>query len=213
MEAPIELYGRMLTLTASGHDPRPRVRLAGGDCTRVPLERWLGDVSESDELVVRCATAPVLDVGCGPGRLLAALAAAGKPALGVDPCAAAVRLARERGVATLGSVFDLDAAHGAWATVLLLDGNIGIGASPVVLLRRCGELLRANGEVVAEVGPPGTPSHAATVRLEGAGAVSAWFRWGRVSVDALPSLADEAGLSLRRTLHHEGRWFGLLTRP
>jgi SAM-dependent methyltransferase len=208
----MELYGRMLTLTAKGHDPSPRVRVAGGGCQPVPLERWLGEVSSSDELVVRCAIAPVLDVGCGPGRLLAALDAAGKPALGVDPSAAAVRLARERGVATLGSVFDFDAAHGAWATVLLLDGNIGIGASPVVLLRRCSELLRPHGQVVAEVGPPGTPSDAATVRLEGAGAVSAWFRWGRVSVDALAGLADEAGLSLRRTLHQEGRWFGVLTR-
>jgi SAM-dependent methyltransferase len=209
----MELYGRLLTMTARGHDPRPRVRLAGGGCAPVPLERWLGGVSAGDELVLRCATAPVLDVGCGPGRLLAALAAAGKPALGIDPCTAAVRLASERGVATVGSVFDLDAEPGAWGTVLLLDGNIGIGGSPVALLRRCAELLRRRGQVVAEVGPPGTPSHATTLRLEGAGAVSAWFRWGRVSVDALGGLGDEAGLHLSRTLHHEGRWFGVLTRP
>jgi hypothetical protein len=51
-----------------------------------------------------------------------------------------------------GSVF----AHvdGPFATLLLLDGNVGIGGDPVALLRRSRDLLEPGGVVLAEVGEP-----------------------------------------------------------
>src|SRR5439155_8036 len=81
-------------------------------------------------LLARCS-GPTLDVGCGPGRLVAALAAAGLPTLGVDISAEAVRQARRRGApAQRTCVFTPIAGEGAWQHLLLADGNIGIGRCP-----------------------------------------------------------------------------------
>src|SRR5205823_333854 len=81
------------------------------------------------------AVGPVLDVGCGPGRHVLALARRGVLAVGVDVTPAAVRYARARGAPVFrGSVFAAVPGVGHWRTALLLDGNIGIGGRPVVLL-------------------------------------------------------------------------------
>ena len=68
---------------------------------------WCRDAIAGDAaLLGRCA-GPTLDVGCGPGRLTGALTGAGRPALGIDVSAAAVRLARRRGaIALRRDVFD-----------------------------------------------------------------------------------------------------------
>ena len=114
----------------------------------------------------------MLDVGCGPGRLLAALAAEGRAATGIDISPVAVRLARRRGgQAICASVFSPLLEAGAWRSVLLLDGNVGIGGDPERLLARVAELLTPGGEAIVEVEPPGGGATVLGVRLEGAGAV------------------------------------------
>ena len=84
----------------------------------------------------------MLDLGCGPGRHLAALRALGKRGLGVDLSPVAVALARDRGADAINGSLWAN-VPGTWRTILLLDGNIGIGGNPVALLRRAGELLAA----------------------------------------------------------------------
>jgi len=64
------------------------------------------------------------------------------------------------------SVFEPLPGERRWATVILLDGNIGIGGDPVVLLSRVTELLAADGMAVVEVEPPGATSTTMTVRVE-----------------------------------------------
>ena len=66
-------------------------------CCALPLARWLGPAGAVDERVLERARGPVLDVGCGPGRHVHALARRGVLALGVDVSPVAVRLARARG--------------------------------------------------------------------------------------------------------------------
>src|SRR5277367_1650881 len=74
-----------------------RVRYADGRDLPLAIARWCSEPDAADlALLDRCAD-PTLDVGCGPGRLVAALSAAGRQALGVDVAAAAVRLARGAG--------------------------------------------------------------------------------------------------------------------
>src|SRR5207237_8080187 len=78
---------------------RPRLLLSDdGHARPAALRRWLGPVTEVDERVLERAVGPVLDVGCGPGRHVHALAGRGVLALGVDVSPAAVRLARRRAV-------------------------------------------------------------------------------------------------------------------
>jgi SAM-dependent methyltransferase len=155
----------------------------------------------------------VLDIGCGPGRHVAALAALGHDALGLDLSPVAVRIARARGAeAILRSVFADVPRAGRWRTALLLDGNVGIGGAPAALLARARALVAPGGAVLVETGPPGTPTRRVRVRLECPDAVSPWFGWATVGADGIAPLACAAGLRLRTTFRVGGRTFCELER-
>ena len=92
------LYGRLLASAAQhGLAPSAGIRLADGRLEPLPIDRWLADADAVDEQILAGVEAPVLDLGCGPGRHLAALRAAGKRGLGVDLSPVAVEIARGRG--------------------------------------------------------------------------------------------------------------------
>ena len=65
--------------------------------------------------MARCS-GPTLDIGCGPGRLVAALAKSGIDALGIDISSAAVARARRLGgKARRCSVFGPVPREGSWS--------------------------------------------------------------------------------------------------
>jgi SAM-dependent methyltransferase len=153
----------------------------------------------------------VLDVGCGPGRHVHALARHGVLAVGIDISPAAVALARRRGAAVLeGSIFDRIPGAGMWRTALLLDGNIGIGGCPDALLARLAGLLAPGGTVLAELDRPGTGVVRSRVRIEDGELVGDWFAWARVAVDAVDGPARAAGLRVAARWHDGARWFAEL---
>jgi SAM-dependent methyltransferase len=208
--AAVEVYGRALERPAQALV----VRAADGSELQAEVERWLAPVTEVDLRVLDRVAGPVLDVGCGPGRHVGALAARGVLALGVDLSPHAIRIARRHGALVLErSIFDGLPGAGAWGSALLLDGNIGIGGRPVALLRRLRTLVRRGGAVLVELGPPGTGAEAIRARLEHGGAVSDWFDWARVAVDAIERPAAEAGLAPAERWCDGGRWFALLRAP
>lgn len=185
--------------------------------TVIPLDvvRWRSEPDGADLAVIETVRDPVIDIGCGPGRITAALAAAGRVALGIDPSHAALDEARRRGAPVLRrSVWEPLPGEGRWATALLLDGNIGIGGDPPALLRRVAALLHAGGHGVVEVEPPGAPTETLTVRLHPGGeAAGPPFRWARVGVDAVASLAARSGMALAAVDRAGGRWFARLVKP
>ncbi|WP_205695966.1 methyltransferase domain-containing protein [Conexibacter sp. SYSU D00693] len=182
-----------------------------GRTSRVPLARWVEDVDDVDRRVLATVRGPVLDLGCGPGRHLRALRAMGVAALGVDRSAGALRLVREAGLLVLeGDVLDPPPMAGAWGTVLLLDGNIGIGGDPLVVLRRAAEALAPGGLVVAELAAERGGVVVRPLRLEGDGHVGEWFCWATVGADALEELAGRAGLAVAGRRQDGGRWFAWL---
>lgn len=188
------------------------VRAEDGSCRHLPLEQWLGPLLVEDAAVLDRAVGPVLDVGCGPGRHVLALARRGVLAVGVDVTPGAVRRARARGAAVVqGSVFAPIPGEGEWRTALLLDGNVGIGGRPVTLLRRLGGLLRGDGKVLCELDGAGAPTRSELIALQNAdGARSAWFPWARVSIDAVGELARRVGMELEDAWEQEGRCFAEL---
>lgn len=206
--APAEVFGGALQQGALW------IRREDGSRRPVPVERWLGPSGPADARMLERADGPVLDVGCGPGRHVVALARRGVLAVGVDIAPAAVRFARSSGATVmLGSVFDPIPGARHWRTALLLDGNIGIGGSPVALLARLRTLLRADGAVLCELDPPGSVTRSELVALEdGGGDRSEWFAWARVSVDGIEPLAGRAGLRVSECWQDEGRWFTRLCR-
>jgi SAM-dependent methyltransferase len=210
---PIELYDGALTSHADDTTMALSLRYADGRLLPVDVSRWRGPIGAADaELLDRCVD-PTLDVGCGPGRLVAALAAAGSVALGVDVAESAVDLARVAGAQVVRrSVFEPLPSEGSWRSVLLADGNIGIGGDPIRLLRRCRELLAPGGQVLVELDPPGWPSTCVNVRLETAHEHSEWFTWAHVSSDTVDLPAAAAGLQVVERWMREGRWFACLAR-
>ena len=212
------LYGRLLAsavahLLGDGPEPHARLRLADGRLEPLPLDRWVAPADETDIAVLEGVEAPVLDLGCGPGRHLAALRKAGKRGLGVDLSPVAVRLARGRGADAInGSLWSQVPRAGSWRTILLLDGNIGIGGAPILLLRRAAELLAPAGAIVVETDPRGAPTARVKVRLEAPGVVSEWFRWARVGVDGVAEVAARAGLEVEAVRVLAGRTFVTLRR-
>lgn len=205
--SPTELYERGLR----GAEPRLLLREEDGTAGVLPVGTYLGPLARADHDVLRRAAGPVLDVGCGPGRHLVALARRGVTAVGVDSSAAAVSVARRRGGHVIhGDVFATLPGAGGWGSALLLDGNIGIGGSPARLLGRLRGLLRPGGAVLAELDPPGAPLRAGRVRLEGSSCVSDWFPWARVGADAIDGHAELAGLHVTETWEVDRRWFARL---
>ncbi|GAB3134688.1 class I SAM-dependent methyltransferase [Amycolatopsis stemonae] len=188
------------------------LELADGERIELPVERWTAR-SEGDEVLLDACSGPTLDIGCGPGRLTAALAERGVVALGVDSSRTAVRLTRRRGGSALRrNVFDRVPGEGRWRHALLADGNIGIGGDPVALLRRAAGLIDGDGDVLVELEPPGRGLRHERVRLRPGHADVAWFAWAWVGVDAIAEVALRAGLRVDWTTRHGHRWFARLER-
>jgi len=191
-----------------------RLRTVEGDLVDLDIARWLAPVDAADESVLGRCRGPVLDVGCGPGRFVSALTARGVAALGVDIAETAVALTRAQGrPALLRSVFGAVPGEGRWPTVLLMDGNIGIGADPARLLRRSCELLAADGRVIAETHPdPGRDDLLEVHFAENGRPVGPTFGWALVGVGALQRHAARGGCRVVETWTAGGRTFAAV-RP
>jgi SAM-dependent methyltransferase len=176
------------------------IRLSDGGLRILPVHQWLGGSGtdeQFDDAVVAMCNGPTIDLGCGPGRLVARLIRRGVPALGVDRSATAIRLAGRCGApALLGDVFQPLPGMGYWQTVLLIDGNVGLGGDPRRILSRAAELLGRGGRCVAEFDAESIGIRASWIRLESARQVGPWFRWAWVGLDSAAMLAREVGLRI-----------------
>ncbi|GAB2461017.1 methyltransferase domain-containing protein [Jatrophihabitans fulvus] len=203
------------------HSLRSRTELftrpaAGGRVTRLDTARYLADADDTDRSVLDHCAGPVLDIGCGPGRMLAACAQRGLPATGIDVAAGAVAHARSHGGrAVLADVFGDVPDAGAWGSVLLLDGNIGIGGDPVRLLRRVRDLLAPGGRAVVEVEAYVAGEFRGDLVLVDAsgGCASRAFPWARLGLAGLAVAAVSAGLTPGGHWTADGRGFSVLERP
>ncbi|MCX5193268.1 methyltransferase domain-containing protein [Streptomyces sp. NBC_00249] len=170
--------------------------LRRGDGWLLPLdvERWCEAPDSADWTVLGRCRGTVLDIGCGPGRFVAALAARGHRALGIDVSPEAVaRTARSGGSALHRSVFDSLPGEGRWETALLIDGNIGIGGDPAALLGRMAQVLAVSGALVVECADVELDERCEVRVADGRGGLGAPFTWARVGAGALTAYARESG--------------------
>ncbi len=178
------------------------------------VARWLGAADSTDLDLVRRSSAPVLDVGCGPGRMVAALTTHGRLALGIDIAERAVTMTRARGLNVLQlDVFAPLPGEGRWRTVLLIDGNIGIGGDVTALLTRCRELLAPDGQILLEADPRADIDECGTVRFAIGGVpLGPPFPWCTAGVHAVRHAAAQAGLQVQSSWRSHGRHFARLVR-
>ncbi|HEY3630387.1 MAG TPA: class I SAM-dependent methyltransferase [Jatrophihabitantaceae bacterium] len=177
------------------------------------LARWAGSLDDADRTVLDRCVAPVLDVGCGPGRFVLALAEQGQAALGVDITPAAVQLTQRHGAPALHrDVFVRTPGEGRWPTALLMDGNVGIGGDPERLFTRLRKVITNAGQVLVEIHPdPGT-DRCSTVRFSLGGLVGPPFPWAEIGRTALDRHAQRAGYVVVEDWSVGGRSFAVL-RP
>ena len=175
--------------------------------------RWAGPIDHGDASVLDRCAGPVLDIGCGPGRFVRALAERGIAARGVDLAMVAVRLTRERGgPALVRDVFSRVPGEGRWRTALLVDGNVGIGADVGRLLRRAAALLAPGGWLLAEADPQHR-DQSLTVGFHADGQpLGPPVAWARASLRTLRRRGADAGLCSGETWTAGGRIFTVLSR-
>jgi SAM-dependent methyltransferase len=214
-------------------------RLVRADGVVLPLavQRWQDDADGDDGWLLERCVGATLDLGCGPGRLVVALADRGVPALGVDVSVQAIERCLQRGAAVLHrDAFERLPGEGRWEHVVLADGNIGIGGDPVALLGRCRDLLAETGTVLLEL-EPGTGLWQGAAHLvsddgqapaedhddlpddlpQAADLAGTWFPWAVLGPDAVDEVAAAAGLrvterSAAEEMDATGRVFVVLSR-
>jgi SAM-dependent methyltransferase len=176
--------------------------------------RWNNAADRVDVALLGSVRGPVLDVGCGPARMVRAAVAMRLEVLGLDVSPTAIELGRAAGLPMHeGSVFDQVPCEGDWHTVLLVDGNIGIGGDVARLLARCAELVPSDGEVVVELHSDPARDHKYTGRLVDIhGASSESFPWAEVGLAGVSRRAPAVGLALRQAWSTGGRSFCRLAK-
>ncbi|RNL80367.1 SAM-dependent methyltransferase [Nocardioides marmorisolisilvae] len=141
------------------------------------------------------------------------LTRSGNAALGIDVVPEAVRQTRARGAAALvRDVYDHVPGEGRWSTVLLADGNVGIGGDPRRLLTRVAALLAPGGRVVVDLAPPGSGLETRRLRLRTSAVQSELFAWSTVAADQVGVVCAGVGLVVDRLERFGDRWVAVLLK-
>ncbi len=182
--------------------------------TTMDVSRWSADADAADLSLLASVDGPVLDIGCGPGRMVRAARDLGLVALGIDISRDAVRHARRLGGSFAEvSIFGEVPHEGLWQTALLVDGNIGIGGDISQLLERSAGLLRESGEILIELDARHDHESRYTGEvLDARGRRSASFPWAEIGRDRLIALLPALNLRLADHWMVDGRSFCRLAK-
>jgi SAM-dependent methyltransferase len=207
----VEVYGDAIGATLDGRPAALRLVRVDGSARVHDVERWVAGADDVDERMLDRCAGPTIDLGCGPGRLVEALALRGVPALGVDVSPDAIGVALVRGAMVLRrDLFRPLPGEGRWGSAILADGNIGIGGDPVRLMRRVARLVGADGRAVVELSVDDLDSRGPVRLAVGGGPLSSAFAWAEVGAPALVRLAAATGWHPREIWDDAGRRFALL---
>lgn len=160
------------------------------------VSAFLAPATAEERQAIALTMGPLLDVGCGPGRIVRAAIDAGRLTLGIDISSAAVVHANAEGLPVLRrSVFDPLPTEGAWGALTLFDGNVGIEGDPEALLARCAGLIRRGGRMVVETHQEHERDRRFEARLvHPSGGSSGWFSWAEAGAATVLSIVRRLGM-------------------
>lgn len=192
--------GKLSVLDVSGAVPAVHYR----------VQDWLVRANDFERSLLRGARGPVLDIGCGPGRMLVAAEDLGLAAYGVDSNPLAAARARSQG-ATVFEQSIFDPLPGDFQTLLLLDGNIGIGGDPQALLGQLLSIAAPGARLIVETDPlKRLEARYQAILVDSAGRSSETFDWARLGSEPLHRHAADAGWTLLGSVERGGRRVSLL---
>ncbi len=150
METANNLFGKALADQYYGRKQEPFLISDGAD--EYPVDLGFFFTTEPTDLEKRALVhvkGRILDVGCGPGRILKYLQSNGHNATGFDIDPIAIRLCEEQGIAnaSVGSFYDLE-RFGPAGTILWLNRTICTGGS----ISQIQDLLRLSRGICAPEG-------------------------------------------------------------
>jgi len=177
-----------------------------------PFREW----PAVEKRALRLARGRVLDLGCGPGRVLLELQRRGVQAVGVESGPVVARVARRRGARNVKQmrVEDVDRLRGRFDTVVMFGNNFGmLGTVPKTrrLLRKLhakttegARILAGNMDPYYTTDPLHLAYHernrrrgqlpgAIRIRLRYQNVVTRWLDWLFVSIPELEEIVDGTG--------------------
>ncbi len=147
-----DLWGEIVQTYARDEDAAYAIRRSDGYLDEMPSPANYFDVnvSEPEAEALQYVRGRVLDIGCGPGRVLLHLQERGLEVTGIDNSPLVVEVARARGArdVRLMSLTELDFPAGSFDTALFFGNNLGIAGN----LKATRNVFRALRDVLSPEG-------------------------------------------------------------
>jgi SAM-dependent methyltransferase len=185
---------------------------AGPDAYLADFDEWPPAEKESSQYL----RGPVLDVGCGGGRVALALQQIGHDVVGIDNSRLAVQATRDRGVkARRSSVEQVGSYVSAFGSIILFGNNFGVFGTPARakrLLTEWADAARPGTRLFLESTDPfsggapvidrryvlenkrlGKPAGQCRMRIWYGGSSSSWISWFFASRADMRAIARDTG--------------------
>ncbi|MFQ5809156.1 MAG: class I SAM-dependent methyltransferase [Armatimonadota bacterium] len=223
-----DLWGEIVQAYARGEEAAYAIRREDGyvDEMRSPGNYFDVKVSPQEEDALQHARGRLLDIGCGPGRVLLYLQKRGLEVTGIDSSPLTVEVARERGArdVRLMSLAELDFPAGSFETALFFGNNFGLAGTLDAtrdVLRTLHDVLSADGRIIGQschATATEKPEHLryqaqnrergryvgrVTIRMEFGGKVSPWWDLLLLEKPVLEELLRETGWAVTHWIDGE----------
>jgi SAM-dependent methyltransferase len=196
-----------------------------------PIEEW----QESERLAIPLAKSPVLDMGCGAGRVGQYLIHQGLDWVGLDVSPGAIEACRRRGLDSvhLMSAEEIKLRRRDFRTVILFGNNFGVVGDKgkvVKMLKQLHKLTTPDAIILAGSRDPkvtdeeahlkyhqwnqsrGRPIGLVRLRIHYKGLTGPWFELLLSSPEEMSELAERAGWRLTKTFGERKYYVGLLEK-